>query len=162
MLGLFWFFLGGINHMLGLFCFFSGLLITCSAYFVFFGGYQSHARVPSIDCALSPRIQEIIMILVMAGNLRSSVMLSSPKSPCTVASDPWGAVPGTSGCLIILCKYALPATSSRGNLPRGSALPPEKLILQGVPRGAKVRFCTPAVFAVVCRCLSRCAALLFK
>ena len=104
---------------------------------------------PSIDCALSSRIQEIIMILVMAGNLRSSVMLSSPKSPCTVASDPWGAAPGTSGCLITLCKYALPATSSRENLPRGSALPPEKLILQGVPRGAKVQFCTPALFVLM-------------
>ena len=39
--------------------------------------------MPAINCALSPRIQEIIMILVMQGNLQSPVTLSSSKSPCT-------------------------------------------------------------------------------
>ena len=106
------------------------------------------ALMPSIDCALSLRIQEITMIHVMPDNLPSSVMLNNPKSLCTVASDSWGVASGSFGCLITPCKDAFPATSNRENLPWGSALRPKKLILEGVPRGAKVQFCTPAPFVL--------------
>ena len=118
--------------------------------------------MPAINCALSSRIQEIIMILVMQGNLQSPATLSSSKSPAQLFNDPLGASPGPCSHLFTPCKLAPPASSHRENFPLGSALPPKKLILAGVPRGAAAQFCTPAPFAAVCRCLSRCAALLFK
>ena len=110
---------------------------------------QNSTMTPSINCALSSRMQHIVMIIAMQANFHSPFLLRSSNLPWAALPRSRGAAHGTSGYLINPCKYAPPATSHRENPPWGSALPPKKLIWEGVPRGAKVQFCTPAPFVLM-------------
>ena len=81
---------------------------------------------PAIDCALSSRSHEIIMILVMQDNLQRPATLSSSKSPCTAFQRSLGGLLRALQSLNHSLQARPPGFFPPGKLPAGKCLAAEK------------------------------------